>query len=236
MFPDHQKSQNGDIGPASVQREMFTPSSNPPQSEFKTPYPKERQEELSSSIDRHQSARMEARAKAQAKADRDLGMSPPDYIENLKEKLRRKPSTTDEDIPPPIPQRTRCFSEPNSEVDVKPPVPSVTPRTPVLPPAAALKTAKSVPQMVPPPSPRSDVLGHLFLQQQQAHMSPSSSTSPPLSPRSGSSSKSTSYLWAGLSPAESQNKLDEAAVVSVPTSSTSPTPVSNFRKYKYIYL
>lgn len=237
-------------------RSMVPP---PPPAEFKTPNQKDRQD--AAATERH-TARLEARAKAQAMPDRDLGLSPPDYIENLKDKLRRKPSVNEEENSvPALPPRTRSFSEPHQETDDKlhaltspsdPParqvnsqaysagaVAAVVARTApsvAAPPPAVLKTAKSVPQMLPPP--RSDVIGHLFLhqQQQQTTTSPSSSlspTSPPLSPQSSSSSKSASYLWAGLSPAESQLKLDEAATTPF-SSSTSPPTVCILNNFFFI--
>lgn len=238
-----------------VKRELFTPS-RPAEPDFKTPSLKEWQD---ATADRQQSARKEARAKAQAKADQDLGLSPPDYIENLKDKLRRKPSVSEE-AEESFPQRTRSFSEPQPEPEgsskaALPPYPSdlfasrkavpqapsaidaiaaaaknappKPPRTPVPPPPPApLKSAKSVPQMLSPPSPRSEVIGHLFLQQQQERPSSSSPTSPPLSPNSTGSSKSASYLWAGISPADSQLKLDDPtadAAAASASSSTSPS-------------
>lgn len=216
-------------------------------------------------MNRQNSARLEARAKAHAKADQDLGLSPPDYIENLKDKLRRKPSV-DEDTADILPIRTRSFSEPSVEPEkpwnlpvrpnlpdqippavadtppAKPPrmmlpptsmIPAQmeSPRMPSNPPvnstfSSPLKNSKSMSQMVsptvsniPPPSPRSDVIGSLFLQQQNGPSS-SSPTSPPQSPRSVGSSKSTSYLWAGLTPAESQTKLEPDSGASASTPST----------------
>lgn len=255
----------------AVKRELFTTPSNQPTfndvGEFKTPSLKEWQD-ANKQIDRQNSARLEARAKAHAKADQDLGLSPPDYIENLKDKLRRKPSV-DEDVTDILPSRTRSFSEPNAEPDqpkswnlpTRPNVPdqiplqlvdtppAKPPRMLVLPPTSMipapvelpripnnstasskyntpLKSSKSMSQMLSPtssvlqpPSPRSDVIGSLFLQQQNGPSS-SSPTSPPQSPRSVCSSKSASYLWAGLSPAESQVKLDADSGASASTPST----------------
>ncbi len=245
----------------AVKRELFmTPSNRPVEIDFKTPSLKEWQEaNKPKQLERQDSARKEARAKAQAKADQDLGLSPPDYIENLKDKLRRKPSV-DEDADGILHSRTRSFSEPNSEVEISWNLPA-RPSTQVaeVPPAkpprlhattnittpakvelsrmsdapgskfnSSLKSSKSMSQMVSPaapilqpPSPRSDVIGTMFVQQ---HNGPSSSspTSPPQSPRSITSSKSTSYLWAGLSPAESQAKLDgDSASASATSPSTS---------------
>ncbi|XP_059350658.1 F-actin-monooxygenase MICAL3-like isoform X10 [Daphnia carinata] len=91
---------------------------------------------------------------------------------------------------------------------------------------SALKNAKSLSHIVSPtvpvlqpPSPRTDVIGNMFIQQ---HNRPSSlsPTSPPQSPRSVDSSKSTSYLWAGLSPAESNVKLDADSAASASSPST----------------
>lgn len=256
----------------AVKRELFfTPSNqkaanNP--AEFKTPSLKEWQD-ANKQVDRQNSARLEARAKAHAKADQDLGLSPPDYIENLKDKLRRKPSV-DEDAIDILPIRTRSFSEPNVEPEkswnlpprpnlpdqippvvadtppAKPPrmmlpptsmipAPVELPRMPSNPPAnsafnSPLKSSKSMSQMaspsvpvIPPPSPRSDVIGSLFLQQQQNGPSSSSPTSPPQSPRSVGSSKSTSYLWAGLAPAESQLKLEPDSGASASASASTPS-------------
>ena len=142
-----------------------------------------------------EAARKEARAKAQAKADGDLGLSPPVYIDNLKDKLRRKASEEDE-----ARIRTRSFSEPQSADLITSGIPAI----PVAPveyphPAALMKSAKSVPQMM-------NFTPDGFLQ--------NNTQSPPLSPSSvtSGSSNSTSYLWAGLSPAalspaQSQLKL-----------------------------
>lgn len=259
---------NNESALGAVKRELFisTPSIRPTDNEFKTPNLKEWQD-ANRQFDRQNSARMEARAKAQAKADQDLGLSPPDYIENLKDKLRRKPSI-DDDSNEVLPVRNRSFSEPNVDAEKSWDLPS-RPNAPVLipsevagiPPAkpprlmatpsnitpakkvepsrisdnasavqtfnnSVLKNAKSLSHIVTPtvpvlqpPSPRTDVIGNMFVQQ---HNRPSSSspTSPPQSPRSVDSSKSTSYLWAGLSPAESQAKLDADSAASASSPST----------------
>jgi hypothetical protein len=261
----------------AVKRELFvsTPSIRPTDiGEFKTPNFKEWQD-ANRQLDRQNSARIEARAKAHAKADQDLGLSPPDYIENLKDKLRRKPSV-DEDSNQMLPARTRSFSEPNVDADkswnlpvhpnvagqissevvdvppAKPPrmmvhAPTVAPAnkvessrisdttSAVQPFNSVLKNSKSMSQIVSPaapvlqpPSPRTDVIGSMFVQQ---HNRPSSSspTSPPQSPRSVGSSKSTSYLWAGLSPAESQAKLDADSAAST----SSPSTTNNVRQVSF---
>ena len=213
----------------TVKRELFQASPDDLSTNFKTP--NLREWEQSHQL-QHQSARSEARAKAQAMADRDLGLSPPDYIDNLKDKLRRKPSTEDQDQgQPQPPPRTRSFSEPQvNEPENLPLVPKQHTRdaqAAVVPKSSLLKNAKSVPHMItssppssslmqPSSSPRSEVIGSLFLQQQKQQTSNDSptwsptSTSPIQSPRSIGSSKSSSYLWAGISPAESQLKLNEA--------------------------
>ena len=144
-----------------------------------------------------EAARKEARSKAQAKADVDLGLSPPIYIDNLKDKLRRKASEEEE-----ARIRTRSFSEPQS-ADL---VTSTIQAVPVAPveyshPAAVMKSAKSVPQMM---NLTPDGFPPLQNNTQSPPLSPSSVTS--------GSSNSTSYLWAGLSPAalspaQSQLKL-----------------------------
>ncbi|KAI9560901.1 hypothetical protein GHT06_011855 [Daphnia sinensis] len=260
---DAEMSNENALG--AVKRELFTstPSIRPTDNEFKTPNLKEWQD-ANRQLDRQNSARLEARAKAQAKADQDLGLSPPDYIENLKDKLRRKPSV-DDDSNEVLPVRTRSFSEPNVDAEKSWDLPS-RPNAPAqipsevagIPPAkpprlmatpsnitpakkmeqsrisdnvsavptfnnSVLKNAKSMSHIVTPtiqpPSPRTDVIGNMFVQQ---HNRPSSSspTSPPQSPRSVDSSKSTSYLWAGLSPAESQAKLDADSAASASSPST----------------
>ena len=247
------QGENNEAALMAAKRELFLTPIKGPGVEFKTPSLKEWQEANSRQLDRQNSARMEARAKAQAKPDQDLGLSPPDYIENLKDKLRRKPSV-DED-PPGIPIRTRSFSESNHQVELLPPrtiseIPPAKPPRMILPPTSMsparlespristtsttttaalsgqqpypLKSSKSMSQMVTPSiqpsSPRSDVIGSLFLAQQGGAVSSPSAASPPHSPRS---SKSTSYLWAGLSPAESQAKLDaESTSASASTPST----------------
>lgn len=123
-FSDSEKNNEG--GLMAVKRELFTstPSIRPTDiGEFKTPNLKEWQD---ANRQLQNSARMEARAKAQAKADQDLGLSPPDYIENLKDKLRRKPSV-DEDSNEMLPARTRSFSEPNVDADKSWNLPSIRP-------------------------------------------------------------------------------------------------------------
>ena len=247
----------------------MTPSSRPADIDFKTPSLKEWQE-ANKQLERQNSARMEARAKAQAKADQDLGLSPPDYIENLKDKLRRKPSV-DEETNDVLPTRTRSFSEPNSDAEkswnipIRPSVeiaevpPAKPPRLHAITPApkveltrmsdtpgfnaSKLKSSKSMSQMVvsptapilQPPSPRSDVIGTMFVQQINGPSS-TSPTSPPQSPRSITSSKSTSYLWAGLSPAESQAKLDgDSASASATSPSTSNEVWTNISSVLFLY-
>ncbi|XP_046461046.1 F-actin-monooxygenase MICAL3-like isoform X11 [Daphnia pulex] len=273
--------KNNEGGLMAVKRELFvsTPSIRPTDiGEFKTPNFKEWQD-ANRQLDRQNSARIEARAKAHAKADQDLGLSPPDYIENLKDKLRRKPSV-DEDSHEMLPARTRSFSEPNVDADkswnlpvhpnnvagqissevvdvppAKPPrmmvhAPTVAPAnkvessrisdttSAVQPFNSVLKNSKSMSQIVSPaapvlqpPSPRTDVIGSMFVQQ---HNRPSSSspTSPPQSPRSVGSSKSTSYLWAGLSPAESQAKLDADSAASTSSPSTTNNQGVKVKKSK----
>ena len=254
-----ESEKNNEGGLMAVKRELFTstPSMRPTDiGEFKTPNLQEWQD---ANRQLQNSARMEARAKAQAKADQDLGLSPPDYIENLKDRLRRKPSV-DEDSNEMLPARTRSFSEPNVDAEkswnlpIRPQVADLPPAKPprmmavhpsnvtptkrmessrisdtasaVQPFNSVLKNSKSMSQIVSPvapvlqpPSPRTDVISNMFVQQ---HNRPSSSspTSPPQSPRSVGSSKSTSYLWAGLSPAESQAKLDADSAASISSPST----------------
>lgn len=267
MFKSIDADMNNESALGSVKRELFTstPSIRPTDIEFKTPNFKEWQD-ANRQFDRQNSARIEARAKAQAKADQDLGLSPPDYIENLKDKLRRKPSI-DDDSNEVLHARTRSFSEPSIDAEksrdlpsrpnapvkmateVAGPPPAKPPRLMAIPttitpakklepsrisnkasavPAynnSMLKNAKSLSHIVSPtvpvlqpPSPRTDVIGNMFVQQHNRPPS-SSPTSPPQSPRSVDSSKSTSYLWAGLSPAESQAKLDADS----PASASSPS-------------
>jgi hypothetical protein len=205
----------------AAKRELFAPDLS---ANFKTPCIKQWEQAQQM---QHQTARSEARAKAQAMADRDLGLSPPDYIDNLKDKLRRKTSTDDQDVPPQPPPRSRSFSEPQAnEQESNPVVNKQQGATAIVQKPAPLKSAKSVPHMLPGSfsspttlmqphhSPRSEVIGSLFLQHQRtSNDSPtwSTPTSPPQSPRSIGSSKSSSYLWAGISAAESQLKLDESA-------------------------
>jgi len=220
----------------AAKRELFAPDLS---TNFKTPCVKQWEQAQQM---HHQSARNEARAKAQAMADRDLGLSPPDYIDNLKDKLRRKTSTDDQDVPPQPPLRSRSFSEPQANDQENVPVAQKQQQATaaLVQKPAPLKSAKSVPHMMPgsfsptPPmqlhnSPRSEVIGSLFLQQQRtSNDSPtwSSPTSAPQSPRSIGSSKSSSYLWAGISPAESQLKLDEAtSAPAVSPASASATAV-----------
>lgn len=162
--------------------------------------------------DRHESARKEARAKAQSMPDKDLGLSPPDYIENLREKLRRKPST-DDDTQPGTPRTASFSSNPQAARSLA--ASSTNP-----PAVVPVSKSSSAPQAARPPSPKSDVIGSMFLQQARKEAAASvSPASPPQSPRSSSSSKSTSYLWAGLSPSDSQGVLE----VESPASTSTPT-------------
>ena len=270
MFSADSAQIDNEAALMAVKRELFmTPSSRPADIDFKTPSLKEWQE-ANKQLERQNSARMEARAKAQAKADQDLGLSPPDYIENLKDKLRRKPSV-DEETNDVLPTRTRSFSEPNSDAEkswnipIRPSVeiaevpPAKPPRLHAITPtpkveltrmsdtpgfnASKLKSSKSMSQMVvsptapilQPPSPRSDVIGTMFVQQINGPSS-TSPTSPPQSPRSITSSKSTSYLWAGLSPAESQAKLDgDSASASATSPSTSNEVWTNISSVLFLY-
>ena len=104
-----------------------------------------------STIDR-ESARREARVKAQAKADHDLGLSPPDYIDNLKDKLRKKNSADAEES---ARTRTRSFSEPqsNQQLNLVTPI-AILPHYEANPSAHQVAAAKldaliSVPVSVP---------------------------------------------------------------------------------------
>lgn len=177
-----------------------TPIKSVTATEFKTP-------NVLRPLERQESARKEARAKAHAMADRDLGLSPPDYIENLKEKLRRKPSANDEDEPASTPRKPSLSSVSRSLTV-----------SPTNPPVEVSKSA-SAPQPFRPPSPKSDVIGGMFLRQNETAASPLSA---PQSPRSSDSSKSASYLWAGLSPSDSQSALEAES----PASTSTPSVIS----------
>jgi len=56
-----------------------------------------------------EAARREARAKARAMADAELGLSPPIFIDNLKDRLRRNPSQEEAQLAP-VPVRPFCSS------------------------------------------------------------------------------------------------------------------------------
>ena len=194
---------------------------------FKTPSLKDVQEAIPTPTIDRESARKEARAKAHAKADQDLGLSPPVFIENLKDKLKKKSSSNDDDES--VTLRTRSFSERQLQLEEKP---TLLPETVLKDPKTAAGSSavthkppmKSVPQTLnispvhnqPPASPKTEVLRSLFLSHNaltDGASRPSSltPTSPPRSPRSVSSSNSASYLWAGLSPDESEPKASDSS-------------------------
>ena len=230
-----------DLFSASKKQDGVNPQQSVVASEFKTPYLKQRQPSGTCNTGEREAARLEARAKAQAKADQDLGLSPPDYIENLRDKLRRKGSVSEDEQ---APTRTRSFSEPQSDGGQRQPdfsgreEPSMEPTdvgmdksvrsksSHIVSESQASKPSHSVPQVLSPPSPKSDVIRSMFLSQNfyssselSPQRSPSSpATSPPQSPRSVGSSKSSSYLWAGLSPDDSESKA--------PSEDPSPSAVS----------
>ena len=178
-----------------------------------------------------ESARQEARLKAQAKADQDLGLSPPDYIDNLKDKLRKKTPSSASDCDRQQAGRTRSFSEsrPESWDDPVSKDPAAGVKSKQYPAVSNphlagedRKTCYSIPVMSSQSashfslsqSPKtSDVIRGMFLSHNALPTTPTAlAPSPPISPRSTESSKSSSYLWAGLSPADSQAKLDDPIV------------------------
>ena len=197
-----------------------------------------------------ESARQDARTKAQAKKDSDLGLSPPDYIDSLKDRLRRKNSVSDDEQPgsltsTPNSSRTRSFSEPQSDpISGQPQQQQQQQQRLPLQPLQAGRTkpfhplpsvALSDPQLVK----KEDVIGSMFLSssfypssEPLGGRSPSSplTTSPPQSPRSVASSKSSSYLWAGLSPdlsADSTKQSDESSPSAADATSRTVSWISN---------